>query len=118
VAGTDGGAQPIHELGPDSGDQRQTDHDEQDTADSGNPAAVAADEPDGPEQARVADATPPGLGPTVATPLSMGGFAGLDAFDRACLEPLAFDDVETGRPHRGELAAGEVFTGGADGQSF
>jgi hypothetical protein len=38
----------------------------------------------------------------------------VDAFDRAGFEPLVLDDLEAGRHHQREVAAGEVFTRGAD----
>src|SRR6266511_4572991 len=50
LAGADGGAQPVDELGPPAGDQGQADRDEQGTAEAGDPGAVAAGESAQPQQ--------------------------------------------------------------------
>jgi hypothetical protein len=42
--------------------------------------------------------------------------AGRDALHRARLESLRLDDLEAGGPYEGQLAAGHVLAGGADGE--
>jgi hypothetical protein len=42
----------------------------------------------------------------------------VDALHGAGLEPLGFDDLESGGLDEGQLAAGEMLTGRADGDSF